>query len=142
MAWWLVAALAAALPGLGCGQSVVGMPCSASDPCPNNFDCGIDGDRELVCARVCDLSTETVCDDGGTCLPVGSMGSICYAGGAVGIGGTCEGDLDCTHGAICLGVVGTTRPPRCFRGCNYGEPNTCPGSSHCSPSTNGGGYCP
>lgn len=141
-AWIFVGALAVALPGWGCGQSVVGQPCSASDPCPANFDCAPDRTGELRCAYVCEFGVDTICVDGSVCLPIGSMGDACYAGGTAGIGGDCSSHLDCVRGAICLQVTGATISPRCYRGCNYGETNTCPGSAYCSPASGGSGYCP
>jgi hypothetical protein len=140
--WFFASVLAAVSLGWGCGRSVVGMPCSAAEPCPSNFDCAPTHDGSMRCAFACDYGAETICSDGSLCLPIGSIGDACYAGGTTSVGSVCSNDFDCVHGALCLTILGAPGGGHCFRACNYGEPNTCPGSGRCSPATGGGGYCP
>ena len=131
-------AVACSLAALGCGPSIVGRACDASDPCPTNFVCAPAHDGVDRCMRTCSL-TETVCNDGTVCLPLATTGSgACYLGGNVGIGGRCASDLDCTRTAICIGAGSVTE---CRVGCNLDGTHMCSGALACQPASGGSGYC-
>lgn len=132
-------ALLFAASAMGCGPSITGRACDASDPCPTHFACVPAHDGVTRCMRECDLS-ETVCQDGTVCLPLGgSTGFACYLGGNTPVGGTCTSDLDCTRDALCVHAGSLAQ---CFIGCNLDGTHRCNGGFACLPLAGGrDGFC-
>lgn len=135
-----VSVLALAIGAIGCGQSIAGRACSASDPCPDEYACAPAHDGTPRCMRTCTLD-ETVCSDGKVCLPLSSGGGgACYLGGNVAIGQPCTSDLDCTRTALCL-HSSLSADAICLQGCNVDGTYACPNSQPCLPAIGGAGYC-
>lgn len=107
---------------------------------------GVDGGRDLTCARVTQQCCETPNDDAGasTCQAVGSA---CPAAGSTTW--ECEDTVDCAAGKVCCGAVTLEQDPVCgyFRAapgfggthckasCGAGEVVVCQQQSGCTTGT-------
>jgi hypothetical protein len=96
-AWQLVAAVAAAAVGVGCGATV-------GDACTVPADCG---DRLCIqrdytpggyCSMQCVLSDRSTCPAGSVCIDEGAGGNInaCFR--------ECDSDGDCRAGYVCRAI--------------------------------------
>jgi hypothetical protein len=134
----LTLSLAAALAA-GCGQSITGMPCDPTAPCPDHWVCALAHDGIGRCMHECD-TTQTVCNDGRVCAYVIGTGTgACYLGGNVGVGQTCTTTLDCARGGLCVDRFADGALV-CMEGCNLDGSRPCLDGSACL-GFGGDGFC-
>jgi hypothetical protein len=135
-----VAAVASLSMLVACGQSISGRACSATDPCPMTHHCIEDRNGDTRCMADCTDDDVTVCPDGAFCANLLSGDMVCWLGGSTAIGATCTSNVECVHGALCVGLVGGTGASQCFQGCNN-SPGQCPSGGTCQMTLSGNGFC-
>lgn len=140
------ASLFASLSIVACGS-----PAMIGDECTDNADCeeGLSCfEHELsdtnVCMEDCDLTTTRLCEGGLVCTPhteetdrPPELG-VCYLGGATPTGTTCQRNLECEPGSICV-CTGTATEcmdepetfQQCYRACRLGD-STCDAGEVCT----------
>lgn len=136
---WVVGALV--VSSAGCRLRA---PCSMEEPCPGTQLCLPDALGNNYCMIQCNRATDgTVCGDGSTCVPTGPTLGVCYTGGPVPLGGTCDDQLDCQRGMICaIDLIRDTA--ECHYACEVEATMgvaVCPTPMRCIATYDGTGVC-
>lgn len=114
----------------------VGERCMAPNTCVEGAACvGKPDSPEFLCMRVC-AEAGRVCEDGSFCTSRLNAPPVCYIGGTLTEGETCETNLHCEPGNLCFGRDGE----RYCDGACHPLDNTCPNGEFCD-STGDKGPC-
>jgi len=127
---------------MGCGEAaLVGEPCERPSDCQDGASCFNRPGAEVtpVCMAVCELGSETICEDGSICTEIeGGGGGVCFLGGPNAEGAVCEDGTDCAQGLICVEDGGAQV---CARACDPDDGSRCGAGQECAALMSGGGFC-
>lgn len=116
----------------------IGGSCDAPEECVDEGLCIGNPNGVFSCMRTCDTPWAR-CEDGSICTPVGNGSQVCYTGGAGEPGTSCQSNLQCDDGLLCVGV--NDEEFSCLPGCHVRE-GGCSADQYCKPlSEEPRGYC-
>ena len=112
-----------------------GETCFGPSECGSNLCIGT-GAGQFECMITCETTYE-ICENGSVCLPLsGRPESICYTGGLVPKGGSCQTNVNCITGHLCIGAETTFY---CVSSCANDE--DCHSGSSCLQLVSGASVC-
>lgn len=110
--------------------SPVGGSCDSPGECVDGALCIGNSIGVFTCMRKCDEKW-TKCEDGSLCTPVGNGSLVCYTGGANPPGTSCQNQLQCDDGLLCVGLQNQDEF-NCLPGCHVRK-GGCSSTDFCKP---------